>query len=253
MTVNVLTTDSIKDLLAFPFRGKDWQNRFLIGIGILLLGFIPFLPWLLSFGYFGRVMQRAIQGEELELPAWEDWGKLLMDGLRLFGLNMIYLLPAYIVMFGGMAAYFFSFPLFVAFMDAAEQTPEAVTVAPLLVFVPMGIMFFSMFFGYLLLFLGGAPLPVAMARVVEQGRFASGFQFRHIHRLLWRNKGSYFVAWLILIGLFALYYILNMMFTMSVIFFWVSFVIGIPLGFYLMTLAAALFGQAYREGLALPD
>lgn len=251
MTVNALTTSSIKDLLAFPFRGKDWQNRFLIGIGITLLVFIPFLPWLLLWGYFGRIMQRAIHGEELELPAWDDWGKLLMDGLRLFGLNLIYLLPGYIVLFGGMVAYFVSFPLSMAFIGTAQQASDFATTAPLLMFASMGIMFFSMFLGYLLLILGGIPLPVALARVVEQEKISNGFQFGQIFRLLWRNKSSYFVAWLILIGLFAIFYILNMMFYMTMIFFWVIFILGIPISFYIMTIAAALFGQTYRESLAL--
>jgi hypothetical protein len=136
-------------------------------------------------------------------------------------------------------------------MDAAEQAPYAVTVAPLLVFGPMGIMFFSMFLGYLLLILGGIPLPVAMSRVVEQEKFSNGFQFGQIFRLLWHNKSSYFVAWLILIGLFAIFYILNMMFYMTMIFFWVIFILGIPISFYIMTIAAALFGQTYRESLTL--
>lgn len=248
MSVNALTTNSIKDLLSFPFRGKDWHSRFLIGMGIMLLGFIPFLPWLLSSGYFARIMQRSIRGEALELPAWEDWGKLLMDGLRLVGVNLIYLLPGYIVLFGGMAAYFSGFFLFIPLMAVlGEQASDAAAAAPLLMFALMGMMFFSMFLGYFLLILGGIPLPVAMARVVEQEKFSVGFHFGEIHRQFWRNKGSYFVAWLILIGLFAIFYIVNMMFYMTMIFFWVIFILAIPAGFYLMTIAAALFGQTYRE------
>jgi hypothetical protein len=249
MTVNALTTSSLKDLLAFPFRGKDWQNRLLIGMGIMLLGFVPFLPWMLIMGYFGRIMHRTIRGEELELPEWDEWGKLLIDGLRLLGINWIYLLPGYIVMFGGMAAYFGGF--FVLMPIMGTQSSDAAAVMSMLMFALMGIMFLSMFLSYILLFLGGVPLPVAMARVVEQEKFAPGFQLGEIHRLLWNNKGSYFTAWVILAGLMAIFYSITMIFSMTMIFFWAIFILAVPFGFYLLSITAALFGQAYRESLSL--
>ena len=252
MPTNVLTTQSIKDLLGFPFRGKEWQSRFLIGLGLILLGFIPFLSWILQTGYFARIMQRAIRGEELELPAWEDWGKLVMDGLRLFGVNLVYLLPVYIVMFGGMAAYMIGFFLLVPLMDTAGSS-EAAMEASMLMFILMGVMFISMFLSYLLVLLGGIPLPVAMARVVDQGKFGAAFQFGEINRLLWRNKGGYFTAWVILAGLMTIFYFATVMFYVTMIFAWVIFILWIPFGFYLMAISAGLFGQTYRESLALAE
>ena len=251
MTTNALTANSLKDILSFPFHGKDWQTRFLIGVGLMLLAFVPILPWILYMGYYGRILRGSIRGEELELPAWEDWGKLAMDGLRLFGVNLIYMLPSQIVMFGGMAAYFVGFFLLIPVMEAAERTPEVAAAVPAIMFALMGVMFLAMFLGYLLMFLGAVPLPVALARVVEQEKFSAAFKLGEISKLVWRNKAGYFMAWVILAGLFAIFYFFGMMFYMTLILMWVFFILAIPFGFYLMVISAALFGQAYRESLTM--
>jgi hypothetical protein len=253
MTTNTLTTQSLKDLLGFPFRGKEWQSRFLVGLGLFLAGFVPILPAVFLLGYFARVMRQAMRGEQLELPAWEDWGGLGKEGLRLFGITLIYLLPAQIVMFGGMASYFGGFFLLVPVMEAAERTREAAAAAPMIMFALMGVMFLSMFLGYLLMFLGAVPLPMAMGRAVEQEKFGAAFHFREIAKLIWHNKAGYFAAWVVLAGLIAITYFVFMMFYMTLILIWVAFIVCIPFGFYLMTITAALFGQTYRESLAMVD
>jgi hypothetical protein len=249
MSIDAVSTQSIKDLLNSPIRGQEWQSRFLIGVGMILLGFIPIIPWIFQMGYFSRIMQRAIRGDELELPAWADWGKLGRDGLRLFGVSTIYLLPGYIVMFGGMAVYFIGFFLLVPLMATAEQSSEALTAMPVLMFILMGVMFLSMFLGNLLIILGAVPLPVALARAVEQDKFTAAFHFAEISKLLWRNKAGYFVAWVILAGLLAIFYSVTVLFYMTMIFAWVLFILLIPFSFYLLAISAALFGQTYRESL----
>ena len=250
MTTNALTTQSIKDLLTFPFRGKDWQSRFLIGVGLTLVGFIPFLPAIFQLGYFSRVMKQALNGEELELPAWEDWGRLAKDGLRLLGVNLIYTLPGSLVMMGSMLVYFFGF--FPA-MVFADRSSHIETVMPAAMFLLMGIMFLGMFLGNLLLFVGAVPLPFAMARVVEQDNFAAAFQLGEIHKLLWRNKAGYFTAWVVLAGVAAIVYWVFYLFNMTFIFMWVGFLLLIPFGFYLLMLMAGLFGQTYRESLVVAE
>lgn len=250
MSTNELTTQSIKELLRFPFRGPQWQNRFLIGLALTLAGFIvPIAPAIFQMGYVARLMRKSIRGEALELPAWDDWGKMGLDGLRVFGVSLIYLLPSYVVMFGGMAVYFAGFFSIFPIVAMSDQTSEIAVAMPLLMFALMGIMFLSMFVGYLLMFLGVIPLPVAMARAVEQEKFTAGFQIKEITKLLWRNKSGYFIAWVILAGLFAIFYVGYMMLYLTLILAWAMFIVVIPFVFYLMLVSAALFGQTYRESV----
>ncbi len=76
-------------------------------MGILFASFIiPILPGLIIYGYFYQIMQRVIvKSEEPTLPEWQDWGKLLGDGFRLFGVSFIYSLPLSILYFAGILAY----------------------------------------------------------------------------------------------------------------------------------------------------
>ncbi len=101
----------LKPLFLFPFQGPDWANRFIIGCALLSAGWIgyPCSPSVaLLYGYAVEVMRRVIGGEEPNLPPWQDWGRLFMDGLRAFAVGLVYFLPGTLVYFGGMGLYFAS-------------------------------------------------------------------------------------------------------------------------------------------------
>lgn len=253
MTTTELTPQSLKDLLGFPFRGKEWQTRFLIGVGLFLLGFIPILPAVFLLGYFARLVRLAKDGQVLELPEWKDWGGLARDGFRLFGVNLIYMLPGMLVLLGSMIAYFTGFFLMIPVTALAEQNSDAAVAIPLLMFGLWGIMMLGMFLGNLLLFLGAVPLPMAMARAADQQRFGAAFQLRQITLLIWRNKAGYFVAWVVLAGLAAIAYLFLMMVNLTLIFMWVGMLLWIPFSFYLLVVMAALFGQTYAESMQIVD
>jgi hypothetical protein len=50
-------------------------------------------------------MRQAVEGEELSLPAWEDWGRLAGDGLRTMLVGLAYLGPGMLVFWAGMGLY----------------------------------------------------------------------------------------------------------------------------------------------------
>jgi hypothetical protein len=111
----IAATSALKPLLKFPFQGSDWRNRFLIGTAVTLAGFfVPLLPMIFVYGYTVAIMRRAIQGQDLELPTWNDWGKLGLDGLRLAVVSLVYTLPGIFVLIAGWFLYMitsFAFPL----------------------------------------------------------------------------------------------------------------------------------------------
>jgi hypothetical protein len=252
MSSTPLTLPALKDILRLSFRGPHWQDRFLIGVALSLLGLIvPLAPGIFQYGYFARLLRQSIKEDTLELPAWDDWGKLGLDGLRMFGVSLIYLLPGYLVMFGGMVAYFIGSFAMIPLMEAAERNPALAMQAPLWWFGLIGILMLSIAVSWLLFFLGAVPLPVALARAAEQEKFSAAFQLGDIHNLLRRNASGYFLLWVILIGLFTILYFICTLLYMTFIFMWLIFVVALPLSFYLLVVAAALFGQTYRESLAL--
>lgn len=99
---------------AFLFFKEDesWMTKIGIGAVITLLsGFLLGIPTILLIGYQLAVTRRVMEGKDLPLPEWDDWGKLFMDGLYMVVAILIYTLPLWILFcigFGG----FFLVPFF---------------------------------------------------------------------------------------------------------------------------------------------
>ena len=182
-----LSLASVKEVLRFPFRDPNWQNRFIVGSALILAGvvlyFVPiisFVPFLFVAGYAYRVQRRAARSGELVLPPWDDWGGLALDGLKGMLVSLVYTLPAILCFIGGMVLYYvaiFGMMFPVAFMEDSAST---VVVTMLLMFGSMVLMFLSMFVGWVLLLLGGVPLPMAIAHFVARDDLAAGFRLRQI-------------------------------------------------------------------------
>jgi hypothetical protein len=247
-------TTPLKAVFRFPFQGSNWPERFLIGSAFIFAGFIiPFLPTIFVYGYALQVMRQAIKGQDLTLPAWDDWGKLGIDGLRGMVVNLVYLLPGALVSIGGMAIYFassFAFPLM---MGAAEQGRDetlALTMV-MMFFVSFAIMMLSMFLGSLLGLLGTLPLPMATAHFIAQDKLATAFHVREWWRLLRANWLGYLISLVVAAGLIAVLYIALMLAYSTVCLCCLIPIIAAPIGFYLLLVSAALFGQTYRESVTL--
>ena len=76
---------------AFTFvsEDKDWIIKIVIGA---VLPFVPFLI-LPVLGYQVAIVRNVIHDEEYPLPAWENFGKLFLDGLKLAVGIAVYALP----------------------------------------------------------------------------------------------------------------------------------------------------------------
>ena len=250
------TTDSVKDVLRFPFEGPEWQSRLLVGVGLTLANFLlPLVPAIFVSGYTLRVMRQAVRGEKLELPPWDDWGEMAKDGLRLLLVNLAYLAPGFLVIFGGMMLFFaltFGFPMLFVFMAEVGETSSPVALLMPLVFVlGMTLLFGSMAVGWLLYMLGGVPLPVAKAHFVAQGEVAAAFRVREWWAILRGNKLGYFVGWVVVVGLFAMWYVVVILVNQTLILSPLVPFLALPFWFYLSLVNAAVFGQVYRESVEL--
>lgn len=246
------TIPSLKVIFRFPFQGPDWRSRFIVGTALLFAGFlVPIVPGIFVYGYVLRVMGQALKGEDVALPAWEDWGRLAMDGLRGMVISLVYLLPSMIVFLGGVALYFTSSILFPLLMGAAEEASEVALGAPLLLLASMAIMFLSLLIGSVLLVVGAIPLPVATAHFVVQDKLSAAFRVREWWPLLQVNKLGYFISWVVVAGLMGILYFVSMMtYYTCVLCCFIPF-LGAPIGFYVSLVSAALFGQIYRESAAI--
>ncbi len=247
-----ITTTSLKSIFRFPFRGAGWQNRFVIGVALTFANLIiPIIPSLLVSGYTLRIMARAIEGEEPILPPWEDWGELLLDGLRRWLVSLVYLLPGTLVYLGGTLLYFlvtFGLPFSAAF---AQDQRGLVFLFFFLYMLGIAALFLAISLGSMLLILGAIPLPVATAHFVAQGKLGAAFHVREWFRLLWANKLGYLIAFIIVAGLFAVAYTAAMIAVYTCILLPLLYLALLPFGFYLSLVSAVLFGQTYRESVTI--
>src|SRR5436190_15714394 len=91
-----------QEILLFPVRDAEAPKQFLIACLLTLAGFIiPILPSLVLLGYASKIMREIIH--ERKSPAMPDWqgsdfNQMLIDGLRLFGLQLVLMLPLFILM-----------------------------------------------------------------------------------------------------------------------------------------------------------
>jgi hypothetical protein len=246
----ITATSTLKPLLKFPFQGPDWRNRLLIGTAVTLAGFfVPLLPMVFVYGYTVAVMRQAIQGQGLELPAWDDWGKLGLDGLRLLVVGLAYTLPGILVLSAGWFLYMvtsFAFPLLMS--NAGGQGGGGMAaLAVLALFGSLAILMLSMTLGFILILLALIPLPAAMAHFAAQDKVAAAFRVREWWPLLRANRSGYFAAWVVVFGLITILNFAVALAYYSVVLCCLIPFLAAPAAFYISVVALALFGQTYRE------
>lgn len=238
----------LREVFSFPVTGADWKKRFLVGAGLLLLSFlIPLIPAIFVYGYILQIMRRVIDGQPPALQAWENWGRLGKDGLRVLLVGVVFLLPAIIVIIGAMGLYFAGILSF-AFSDVGgADYSQAFFSFYLLTF---GLLFLGFFVGMILMLIGLFPLPFATAHVASQNSAKAAFRFREWWPGLRRGLLDYSIAWVVVMGIGALAYLVFVIGYYSIVLICVLPFIAAPVGFYVMSLWAAIFGETYRENMS---
>ncbi len=84
----------LKEIVTFPFKDADSRKYLLIG-GLISIAafFIPILPYFILYGYAVIIVRQVLNGESPHMVPWEDWGGMLKDGAKLFGVRLIFALP----------------------------------------------------------------------------------------------------------------------------------------------------------------
>ncbi len=86
---------------SFEYSSKNWKTIFKLGI-IYILGQLLFFPIFFFEGYSYRVTSIGVKGMingKDPLPKFNNWGKMFIEGLKIFFVNFIYSLPGTIALF----------------------------------------------------------------------------------------------------------------------------------------------------------
>ncbi|HLE14368.1 MAG TPA: DUF4013 domain-containing protein [Anaerolineales bacterium] len=243
--MTLTSSASLSDLFVFPFRSKDWALKLLIGAAMSVLGALfLFIPALFVLGYLARLMRRIIGGGAPELPEWADWGELFISGLKAGAAVLIYSIPALLFFGVGYAAL-----LAPAMVPFFEQSSQAEALAMLMLggsFAGLWLMGASM-----LVWLATAILaPVAITHLIARDSFAAAFHVREWWRVLRANLGGFLVAFIFMLGLMMLLYmVLNVIF-LTIIFCFLAPLVMAVLSVYQLLVGGALYADAYREAVS---
>jgi len=238
----------LAQILTFPFQDQDWLKKFLIASLLVLFSFIPVIPLVLLLGYAAEIIRRiAVDHESPSLPEWDDLSLYFNEGIRLFGVGAVYMVPATLLFVIGYVGMFI--PVLLVEIGGMTETEAVffIITGYLVGFGMMGI-------GAMVFLLTGLILPIAGTHAVVTGDFKSAFKFRELWSLFKANGGGFVVVFLILIGAAVVLYYGAYFLAATVVLcclypFALSFISA-----YLLLIGAGYFGNAYQAASEnLPD
>ena len=246
MTTQSFTTDTLQDVLGFPFEDENWVNKFVIGSVVVIASFLLLgIPYLALVGYGWQLRRKIInEGSEPKMPEWEDWGALLSDGLKGFAVGFVYYLPLILIFCAGYAA------LFGLIIIPAEANGGDLE-GPMAILPVIGV------FGFIiaiLIVMGlglalGLFVPVATSRVIATDQISAAFQFGQVWSIFKVNWGGFVMAFVIVLALsIALNFALQILQLTIIGCCLFPFIIP-AYSVYAILIQNALVGQAYRTAM----
>jgi len=171
---------------SFVFEDDRWITKILIAAAILAVGWvfvwlvgIPLLlAILLLAGYQIEITRRVIRGVTPVLPEWNDWGKLLSEGVKFAVIGLVYSLPAIVV----------SICLGVPISLVGENSNGDPTWVSWVFGGPLACLsiLWSIFVALV--------LPAAVAFYVANDDLAAAFRFGEVVRFAYKNLSTYVVT-----------------------------------------------------------
>ena len=181
----------IGHLFGFAFRDPKAASKFLIGsLMVLLIPLFGFgLLALLGFGV--RTARGTLRGDEHPMADWDDFGGLLVDGLKAAGIVIGYSLAVI-----AMGAAVVGIGILWAVIGQSMGSP-AVVVTSILGSIT------SVFFLVFAALIAKALIPAGIMQLAATGRFGAAFRLNENIAWIRGNFGTYIVMLLTLI-LFAI-------------------------------------------------
>lgn len=223
------------EAISFPKDGEGGLKTIAIG-GVLLFPLVAIfiIPALAVYGYFVRALDAVIRGEDA--PVFDDWGELVVDGLKLIVVGFVYFLVPFVLYMAAAVMFFSSIPT-----DPAASAVSSVSGTA------VGLFLLSMF----LFLVIGYFAPAGVANFAYTGRLGAAFSFGEIWDVA--IDSDYFVALL-------LAFVLNVAFAAVVfaltlvtlgLFYLVFLLLGSFFSFYLSVAMLYLVGRGYARSRQL--
>lgn len=161
----------------YVFEDPQWLQKIAVG-GLFYLAGIFIVGWFFVLGYCARVARNVVVAMPRPLPEWDDLGTFFNEGLRLFGVILVYILPLIVLAFGVMVP---AGILSGIDNDAANVIGSLMSGGMACIFVPLTLLVTFM-------------LPASLLFAAVEQRFNAAFEFRRIWPFIKANIGNYVLA-----------------------------------------------------------
>jgi hypothetical protein len=238
--------NNIQETLLFPVRDAEARKQFLITCAIMLASFIiPILPTLIVMGYCAKIMREVIEEKKSPtMPAWEgsNWSDLLVDGLRIYGAQLVLTLPLLVLMGCGFI------PMMagsIGFAGIGEDGGEALITVGMLFFM-IGII--------ILMFVSILALPysvivsAALPHVATRRSFQAAFEFNQWLPIFRQALGQFILGYVVILAASFVFAIVMQIAMMTIVLICIVPFIMIPYISYQLLVMNTVFAQAYVAG-----
>jgi hypothetical protein len=184
--------DVISDSMRYPTT--NW-NR-VVGLGLLFLVSFLIIPLFFALGYLFRVIKASLAGSE-ELPEFEEWGEMFVEGLKVFLVYILYLLPAIIIGIYSLVV------LFSALYSLTYLNPSVtpMTNPTIISSILGGSVIFGILFSSIYSIVVLPILAVALGNMAfYDGEFGSAFRFSEILSTISQIGWVDLLIWYIVVG-----------------------------------------------------
>lgn len=232
---------NLNEILMFPLKEENRKHLY-VGIAVSLLAFIvPIAPYIILFGYGAQIAKQILNDESPHLVAWDDWGKLFKDGLKVFGVRFLVGLPILIVIIP-IIIISAGLPIVAENMNPSE--------AESVIFIFMILIFGSLCFIIPISLLTAVVAQAPEMYVIEKDDFKAIFQFSEWWKIFRANFGGFIAA-------FGIYYLVSFVLTFAVQIIFATIILSCLLivllpaiTFYITIIMYATGAVAYKDGKA---
>lgn len=237
--------NNIQEILLFPVRDAEARKQFLITSAILLLSFIiPLLPAILVMGYTAKIMRQIIEEKKSPtMPAWQgnDLSEMFLDGLRIYGAQLVLMLPLFLLMGCGITA------MAGGSIGVAALAQENSDLTPLAI-LPMavGILFFSLF--ALLSLPYSVVISAALPHVAVQRSFQAAFAFQEWFSIFRKALGQFIIGYAIIMLASLVFAVMMQIAMITIILICIIPILMMPYAAYQLLVMNSVFAQAYAAG-----
>jgi hypothetical protein len=243
-------SENLKVFFSYPFEDKKWQGKLAVATALMFANFIiPVLPILALYGYVARIIRQVVEGTGKPiLPEWEDWGDLLLTGLKVLAPMLVFSLPFIALMIFAYGSWFFPALFAGLAAESGDMGPEGVWVILTLLSTGLGLILFGL--AMLLAVLVGVLQPVIMCHVAVTNQFSAAFRIGEWWRIFRSNLGEFLLAYVFIVGLSIGVGLIYQFAAMTVVLCCILPILLSAASVYLLLVMAPMFAQVYRGAVA---